>query len=184
MSIQHKLDRVRPPRVNITYDVATGNAVATRELPFVIGVVADLSGHPEKPLKNLRDKERTFTDVTPENFDTVLKQMQPRLKFRVRNTASQEENAQIGVELKFSELEDFEPQRIVSQVPSLRKLERARARLKHLANELQGNMDAEDNLLEALKDRASLEKLLEELPAPREAAADAAQEPGKEDSKQ
>jgi type VI secretion system protein ImpB len=164
MSIQHQFDRAHPSRVNITYDVAVGDATHVKELPFVIGVLADLSGHQEKPLGKLRD--RAFIDVTRANFDTVLKQMQPRLKFRVRNTVSDDQNAQIGVELKFSELEDFEPHRIVAQIPALHKLERARAKLKHLANELQGNMDAEDKLLEYLKDPASLKQLLAELPAP------------------
>lgn len=166
MSIQHKLDRVRPPRVNITYDVAVGDATEKKELPFVVGVLADLSGHPKEPLKKLRD--RSFTDVNPDNFDEVLQKMQPRLKFNVKNTLAKDPESapQLGVELNFQKLEDFDPQNVVAQVAPLRKLQEARAKLKHLANDLQGNEDAEDKLFAAIKDPEQLKRLLSELSGP------------------
>ena len=88
---QKKLERVRPPRVNITYDVETGDAVETKELPFVMGVLADLSGQPTEPLARLKD--RKFVEVTPDNFDDVLASMKPHLAFTVENKLSEDANA-------------------------------------------------------------------------------------------
>src|SRR5438552_19073648 len=125
MSTQHKLDRVRPPRVNITYDVEVGDAKEKKELPFVVGVMADLSGKPKEPLKKLRD--RSFIDVNPDNFDDVLQKMQPRLQFNVPNMLADNPDTapQLKVELNFNKLEDFEPQNVVGQVEPLRKLQEA-----------------------------------------------------------
>jgi type VI secretion system protein ImpB len=168
MSVQQKLDRVRPPRVNITYEVEVGDAKEKKELPFVVGVLADLSGHPKDPAKVTKLRDRSFVDVNPDNFDEVLKKIQPRLKFNVKNMLANdpESAAQLGVELNFERLEDFEPQNIVSQVEPLRKLQEARAKLKHLANDLQGNEDAEDKLYAAIKDPEKLKQLLSELSVP------------------
>jgi len=106
-STQHKLDRVRPPRVQITYDVETGGAIEIKELPFVVGVLGDFTGQPEQPLPKL--KERRFVEVTPDNFDSVLESMKPHLSFAVENKLSEDSNAgQIRVDLKFKSLEDFE----------------------------------------------------------------------------
>jgi type VI secretion system protein ImpB len=181
MSIQQKLDRVRPPRVNITYEVAVGDAREKKELPFVVGVLADLSGHPKDPAKVTRLRERQFTDVNPDNFDEVLKKIQPRLKFNVKNMLAKDPESapQLGVELNFEKLEDFEPQNVVSQVTPLRKLQEARAKLKHLANDLQGNEEAEEKLYRAIKDPEQLRQLLAELSGPEAEPANTepAQEP-------
>src|ERR1017187_10162844 len=86
-STQHKLDRVRSPRVQITYDVEIGGAIELKELPFVVGVLGDLTGQPEQPLAKLKD--RKFVDVNPDNFDTVLEGMKPHLSFAVENKLSE-----------------------------------------------------------------------------------------------
>src|ERR1700687_3614630 len=82
-SIQHKLDRVRPPRVHITYDVEIGDAIELKELPFVLGVMADLSGKPDEPLPRLRD--RKFVQIDRDNFNDVMRGMKPRLTFQADN---------------------------------------------------------------------------------------------------
>src|ERR1700704_3419031 len=103
-STQHKLDRVRSPRVQITYDVEIGGAIELKELPFVVGVLGDLRGQPEKPLPRLKD--RKFVEVNPDNFDTVLEGMKPHLSFSVENKLSDDPNApQLKVDLRFKKME-------------------------------------------------------------------------------
>src|SRR6478672_6147095 len=97
-SMQHKLDRVRPPRVQITYDVEVGDAIELKELPFVMGVLGDFTGQPTEPLAKLKD--RKFVDVNPDNFDDVLKSMRPHLAFTVENKLSEDPEAgKLGVDL-------------------------------------------------------------------------------------
>ena len=90
-STQHKLDRVRSPRVHITYDVETGGAIELKELPFVVGVLGDFTGQPTEPLPKLKD--RKFVEVNPDNFDTVLEGMKPHLAFSVENKLSDDPDA-------------------------------------------------------------------------------------------
>jgi type VI secretion system protein ImpB len=125
-SLQHRIDRVRPPRVQITYDVEVGGAIELKELPFVVGVMGDFVGKPEEPLPAL--KNRKFVEVDRDNFDQVLSGMSPRLAYTVDNKL-QEDGTKVGVELKFNSLEDFEPDRVVQQVEPLRKLVEARQKL-------------------------------------------------------
>src|SRR5919108_2645342 len=108
-SIQHKIDRVRPPRVQITYDVEVGGAIELKELPFVVGVLGDFTGQPEQPLPRLKD--RKFVEVNPDNFDTVLEGMKPHLSYSVENKLSEDANApQLKVDLHFKSMDDFEPE--------------------------------------------------------------------------
>ena len=144
-STQHKLDRVRPPRVHITYDVEVGGAIELKELPFVVGVLGDFSGKPEQPLGRLRD--RKFVEIDRDNFDQVLAGMKPRLAYRVDNKLT-DSDTKMGVELKFNALEDFEPDQVVQQVEPLRKLVEARQRLSDLLSKMDGN----DRLEELLQD--------------------------------
>ena len=110
-STQHKLDRVRPPRVHVTYDVEVGDAIEMKELPFVLGVLGDFTGQPEQPLPRLR--ERKFVEVNPDNFDQVLEGMKPHLSFSVENKLSEDaEAAQLKVDLHFKSMEDFEPENV------------------------------------------------------------------------
>jgi type VI secretion system protein ImpB len=135
-STQHKLDRVRPPRVHITYDVEIGDAIELKELPFVVGVLADLSGKPDEPLPRLRD--RKFIDIDRDNFDAVLRGMKPRLAFRVDNKLTNDDT-NLAIELRFNSIEDFEPERVVEQVESLKKLLEIRKQLSGLLAKLDGN---------------------------------------------
>jgi len=110
-STQHKLDRVRPPRVHVTYDVEIGDAIELKELPFVMGVLGDFTGQPIDPLPRLRD--RKFTEVNPDNFDSVLEGMKPHLAFSVENKLSEDSNApQLKVDLHFKSMDDFEPENV------------------------------------------------------------------------
>ena len=135
-STQHKLSRVRAPRVHITYDVELGGAIEQKELPFVVGVMGDFSGKPAEPLGRLRD--RKFIDVDRDNFDSVLAGMKPRLAFAVDNKLENNES-RMAVELKFSKLEDFEPDQIAQQIEPMRKLVEARKQLSDLVSKMDGN---------------------------------------------
>src|ERR1700719_2682854 len=120
-SIQHKLDRVRPPRVHVTYDVEIGDAIELKELPFVMGVRGDSPGQPTEPLPRLRD--RKFVEVNPDNFDNVLEGMKPHLSFSVENKLSEDSNApQLKVDLHFKSMDDFAPENAAREVQPLRAL--------------------------------------------------------------
>ena len=120
-STQHKLDRVRSPRVHITYDVETGGAIELKELPFVVGVLGDFTGQPTEPLPKLKD--RKFVEVNPDNFDSVLEGMKPHLAFSVENKLSDEPDApNLKVNLNFKSMDDFEPENVARQVKPLKEL--------------------------------------------------------------
>src|SRR6201985_1550784 len=147
-STQHKLDRVRSPRVHITYDVETGGAIELKELPFVMGVLGDFTGQPTEPMPRLKD--RKFTEVTPDNFDSVLEGMKPHLAFAVENKLSEDANApQLKVDLHFKSLDDFEPENVAKQVKPLAELMDLRTKLSNLRANLQGNDKLEELLLDA-----------------------------------
>ena len=112
-SIQHKLDRVRRPRVQITYDVETNGAMQKVELPFVVGVLADLSAQPTEPLKPL--KERQAVNIDRDNFNDVLAKAAPRVAMKVQNRLTGEDT-KLAVELKFKHIDDFEPAQVAEQV--------------------------------------------------------------------
>jgi type VI secretion system protein ImpB len=163
-STQHKLDRVRSPRVHITYDVEIGDAIELKELPFVMGVLGDLTGQPEQPLAALKD--RKFVEINPDNFDTVLKGMNPHLAFSVPNKLSDDPNAgQVGVNLKFESLDDFSPENVAKQVGPLKELLDLRTRLSDLRGSLQGNDKLDEALFEAVSNTESRAKLQAELGA-------------------
>lgn len=153
-STQHKLDRVRSPRVQITYDVEVGDAHETKELPFVVGVLADLSGQPETPLPRLKD--RKFVEVDRDNMSAVMKGMQPRLAFQVDNTLAADDS-KMGVELRFNSLDDFEPEQVARQVDPLRQLLEVRQQLRGLLAKTDGN----DRLAERLQDIIANTELLQ-----------------------
>src|ERR1700735_884421 len=164
-SAQHKLDRVRPPRVQITYDVEIGGAIELKELPFVVGVLGDLSGQPEQPLPKL--KERKFVEVNPDNFDAVLEGMKPHLSFSVENKLSEESEApNLKIDLHFKSMDDFEPENVARQVKPLSELMDLRTKLSNLRASLQGNDRLEEALLGAVGDQDKLNKLKKELNKP------------------
>jgi type VI secretion system protein ImpB len=157
-SAQKKVERVRPPRVNISYDVETGGAIEMKELPFVMGVLGDFTGQPTEPLAKLRD--RKFVEVTPDNFDDVLASMKPHLAFSVENKLS--ENADAGklrVDLNFKSLDDFAPDQVARQVKPLRELLDLRTKLADLRGSLQGNDKLEEILQATVKDADKMSKL-------------------------
>ena len=163
-SLQHKLDRVRSPRVHITYDVETGGAIEKKELPFVMGVFGDFTGMPEEPLPRLKD--RKFVEIGPDNFDSVLAAMKPHLQFKVENKLSEDPNAgQLGVDLRFRSLEDFEPTNVAKQIKPLKELLDLRTKLSDLRGTLQGNDKLDEILQETLRNTEKLDKLKQEIGA-------------------
>ena len=159
-SLQHKIERVRPPRVNITYDVEVGDSIQMKELPFVVGVMGDFTGKPEEPLAPL--KNRKFIEIDPDNFNQVMAGMKPRLAFSVDNKL-QEDGSKVGVELKFNSIEDFDPDNIVQQVEPLRKLVEARKKLSDLRSKMDGNEHLENLLNDVIGDAAKQKELSESL---------------------
>lgn len=161
-STQHKLDRVRPPRVQITYDVEVGDAIEVKELPFVMGVLGDFTGQPAEPLARLKD--RKFVEVTPDNFDAVLESMKPHLSFPVENKLSEDPDAgNLTIDLNFKSLDDFAPEQVARQIKPLRELLELRGKLSDLRGSLQGNDTLEELLREAVSDAGKLAKLKAEL---------------------
>jgi len=164
-STQHKLDRVRAPRVQLTYDVEVGDAIEKKEIPFVAGVVGDFSGQPSEPLAKL--KERKFVNIDKDNFDDVLKGMKPRVQLQAENRLKGD-GSKIGVELNFRTLEDFSPERVVAQVEPLRKLLEARQKLADLRNKMAGNDKFEELLNEVLQNAEKITQLSKEVAAGKE----------------
>lgn len=160
-STQHKLDRVRKPRVQITYDVEVNGAMQLKELPFVVGVMGDFTGKPDKPLAALKD--RKFVQVDRDNFDSVLAGMNPRATFRVDDKLTGTEGNQLNVELRFKSMDDFSPEHVARQVDPLRKLLDTRDKLKNLLNRMDGNDKLEallENVLKSTDARTELTKSL------------------------
>jgi type VI secretion system protein ImpB len=155
-SLQHTLDRVRAPRVQITYDVEIGDAIEMKEIPFVVGVLSDLSGKPDEPLPKL--KERKFIEIDRDNFNNVLEGMKPRVAYRVDNKLT-EDDAQVAVELRFKSMDDFHPERVAEQIGPVRKLVEARKRLSEMLNKLDGNDKLDELLQDIISSTDSLEKL-------------------------
>jgi type VI secretion system protein ImpB len=161
-SVHKKLERIRPPRVNITYEVETGGAIEVKELPFVMGVLADLSGQPTDELPKLKD--RKFAEITLDNFDDVLASMKPHLAFTADNKLSDDPNAgKIQVDLDFESLADFSPDRVAQRVEPLRKLLELRGQLADLRGKVQSNEKLEEILLATLSDDDKRKKLQAEL---------------------
>ena len=160
-SVHAKLGRVRPPRVHITYEVEVGDAIEIKELPFVMGVLGDFTGQPTEPLPRLRD--RKFTEVNPDNFDSVLEGMKPHLSFAVENKLAEAVDApQLKVDLHFKSMDDFEPEQVAKQVKPLRELLELRTRLSDLKGTLQTNDKLSDVLLDAVSSTEKLDKLRSE----------------------
>jgi type VI secretion system protein ImpB len=161
-SIHKKLERVRPPRVHITYDVEVGDAIEVKELPFVMGVLGDFTGQPEQPLPRL--KERKFVEVNPDNFDSVLEAMKPHVAFSVENKLSEDPDAgQLKVDLRFKSLQDFEPEQVARQVKPLKELLDLRTKLADLRGTLQTNDKLDELLQDVVRDSEKMDKLKGEI---------------------
>lgn len=155
-SIYDKKARVRPPRVHISYDVELNGAQVKKELPFVVGVMADFSGNPADPLPRPRD--RKFVEIDRDNFDDILKSTKPRAAFKVANTL-QDDGSELSVELQFEKLGDFAPDAVARQVKPLNDLLEIRTRLKALLSKTEGNDRLEELLNEIVKNPGLREKL-------------------------
>lgn len=155
-SIQKRLQRVRPPRVQLTYDVEIGDAIEQKELPFAMGVLGDFSGNPLNPQPKLKDKK--FVSVDLDNFDEVMSAMTPRAVYRVPNKLT-DTGGEFAVELNFNSIDDFRPEAVVQQVEPLKKLLDARTKLADLRNKLAGNEVLEDILSDVLRSTEKLETL-------------------------
>src|SRR5437764_9260221 len=149
-SLQKKVGRVRPPRVQITYDVQVGDAIEKRDLPFVVGVLADLSGMPEKPLPAI--SKRKFVEIDRDNVNDVMKKIGPRLAFKVPNRLN-EDDTKLNVELNFESMDDFAPAKIAQQVTPLRKLLELRNSLANLRSNLIGNEKLDSLLQEMIQNQ-------------------------------
>jgi type VI secretion system protein ImpB len=154
-SSQKFIQRNRAPRVQIEYDVELYGAEKKVQLPFVMGVMSDLSGNPKDPLAPVAD--RKFVDISVDNFDDRLKAMNPRVAMQVPNTLTGEGN--ISVDLSFESMEDFSPAAIARKVGALDQLLKARNQLSNLVTYMDGRTGAEDLLANALKDPALLQAL-------------------------
>jgi type VI secretion system protein ImpB len=157
------LDRVRRPRVQLTYDVETNGALQKVELPFVVGVLADLSGQPKEALKPL--KERKFVQIDRDNFDDVLAKSAPRLALRVPNKLT-DENSNLAVELNFKNMEDFDPAKIAEQVGPLKELLAMRQQLTQLLSKMEGNDKLEALLADVLANTEKAASLAKEMTPP------------------
>jgi type VI secretion system protein ImpB len=156
-SIQKKLDRVRPPRVQIKYEVEIGDALELKELPFVVGVLGDYSGKPAESMPAVKD--RRFVNIDRDNFNDVLREMKPRLVFGVEDKVTGKAEGKFNIELNFNNIDDFNPESVVRQVDPLRKLADTRRELELLKTKMDGN-DKLVSLLEKVLDSSELKQQL------------------------
>jgi type VI secretion system protein ImpB len=159
-SIHDKLKRVRKPRVHITYDVETNGAVQEKEIPFVMGIMGDYSGDNADSKKALKD--RKFSQIDRDNFNEVMSNIAPALSLKVENTL-EGDGSEIGVDLRFRNMEDFEPHRIVENVEPLRKLMETRNKLRDLLTKADRSDKLESLLEEVLSSTDALAALQNEL---------------------
>jgi type VI secretion system protein ImpB len=158
-SIHDKLERVRKPRVHITYQVETEGAVVEKELPFVVGVLGDFSGNPTEPLRPMKDLK--FVQIDRDNFNDVMARMTPGLNLRVENTLKGD-GSELAVQLKFKSIEDFEPGNVVNQVEPLRKLLDTRNKLRDILTKVDRSDELEGLLERILQNPEDLKKLQSE----------------------
>ena len=156
-SSQRFIARNRAPRVQIEYDVELYGAEKKIQLPFVMGVMADLAGKPEEPLPTVAD--RKFLEFDVDNFDSRMKAMKPRVAFQVPNTLTGEGN--LSIDLTFESMDDFSPAAIAAKVEGLNKLLQARQQLSNLVTYMDGKGGAEELIGKVLNDPALLQTLTE-----------------------
>jgi type VI secretion system protein ImpB len=155
MSSQKFIARNRAPRVQIEYDLELYGAEKKVQLPFVMGVLADLSGNPAKPLPAVAD--RKFLEISADNFDDRLKAIEPRVSIQVPNTLTGDGN--LKVDMTFENLAEFSPAAIARKIPALNQLMQARIQLANLITYMDGKTGAEELIAKILTDRGLLETL-------------------------
>ena len=156
-SSQKFIARNRAPRVQIEYDVELYGAEKKIQLPFVMGVLADLSGKSNKPLPKVA--ERSFTAIDVDNFNDTMKSIEPRVAFTVPNTLTDEKDKNLAVELTFKSMDDFTPGAVASKVEGLKQLLEARRQLASLMTYMDGKSGAEELISNVIKDEALLKSL-------------------------
>ena len=159
-SSQHRVGRVRPPRVQITYDVEDGGAAQTRELPLVAGVVSDLSGDSSDPVEYA---QRQFVEVEQGGVDSLMKRVGPTLKFTVSNEITGAEDSELAADLSFESIDDFSPLGVATQLPETAKLLEARQRLADLYGKVESNERLDGILGDILSDDDKQAQLRAEL---------------------
>lgn len=159
-SVHSKLNRVRKPRVHITYDVETDGAEIQRELPFVVGVLGDFSGDPTQPLRPMA--ERRFIQIDRDNFNEVMDRMSPGLKMKVENTLA-DDGSEMAVDLKFTSMDDFSPTNVVNQVPALKALLEIRNKLRDILSKADRSEELESLLETVLQNDSELKNLYNQL---------------------
>jgi type VI secretion system protein ImpB len=164
-SLQHTLDRVRAPRVQITYDVEVGDSIESKEIPFVVGVLGDFSGKPDEPLPKLKD--RKFVEIDRDNFNKVLEGSKARVAFRVDNKLAND-GSQLNVDLRFKTMDDFSPENVAEQITPLKKLLEARKKLSDLLGKLDGNDKLDELLQDIINNSEALKKIEGETGASKE----------------
>ena len=178
-SAQKKLDKVRKPRIHITYDVETDGATEKKELPFVVGTMGDYSGNaPTKEKKALKD--RNFVEIDKDNFDDVMERVGPGARFKVDNVL-EDGDKQMMVELAFNNMEDFEPQNIAQQVPALKKLLDARKELEEILAKADLSENLEGVLEDVLQNNDKLQALVNDLGPEEAKSSETETEENKED---
>lgn len=159
-SSQHRVGKVRPPRVQITYDVEDGGATETRELPMVVGVVSNLSGDSKDPAEY---KDREFVELEPDGIDKLMSRVGPTLSIAVPDEISGEEGKEIGVNIRFDSMDDFSPLGVAAQVPQTAKLLEARRRLADLYGKVEANEKLDGILGDVLSDADKRDELRKQL---------------------
>lgn len=159
-SSQHRVGRVRPPRVQITYDVEDGDATESRELPMVVGVISDLSGDSEDPTDY---PERGFVDVEPGGVDKLMSRLGPTLSVTVSDELSGKEDAEFAVDLRFDSIDDFSPLGVAAQMPQTARLLEARRRLADLYSKVEANDKLDGILGDVLADTDKRDELRRQL---------------------
>lgn len=159
-STQKTLGKVRPPRVQITYDVEVGGAIKAKSLPFVVGVFADLA--PNSAQMQMKLKDRNFVEMSNDNFDRVMENIAPCIKMKVENKLDGETHEKFNVELTFKSMDDFSPTAVARSVPRLAKLLDARAKLNDLLAKLEGNERLNDLLVEVVMNDVVKERAYKE----------------------
>lgn len=159
-NVYNEIKKVRKPRVQISYEVEDGDKSVKKELPFVVGVLGDFSGNPDKPLKSF--KQRKFIQVDGENFNDVMAKMTPELNFKVKNSLKNDDSL-IPVNLKFHSMDDFLPDKVAQQVEPLKRLLEIRTRLKDLLGKADCSEDLEAELEKILQSSEHLESLSNDL---------------------
>lgn len=159
-SVQSKLSRVRKPRVHIIYDVETEGGVEKKELPFVLGVLGDFSGDTTEGIKPLKD--RSFVQIDQDNFNDVMANVSPSLNIKVNNVIKGDES-QLDIGLKFKQIEDFEPIRVINQIEPLKQLLETRNKLRDLMSKADRSTDLEEILEQLLTSAEDLQKVATDL---------------------